>query len=151
MRLWKYVSTFSNLTGDRLCQIYSKLKQEQEEEAGVGPSHINGQNAFQRQSARLKGLKNNNSYQTADPGLKVHDPAKFEAWKRKKRAETDAFLEAEGPFQKPLSNGPRLPASNSLGILGAAPADSRPYGNDRPFKMRQGGFQQRQGFSSGIR
>lgn len=146
-RLWKYVSTFSNLTGDRLCQIYTKLKHEQEDEAGVGPSHINGHNAFQRQSARLKGLKNNNSYQTAEPGLKVHDPAKFEAWKRRKRAETDAFLEAQGPFQKPVSNGPRLPASNSLGILGAAPVppDSRPYNNDRPYKMRQGGFQQRQG------
>ncbi|KAJ7012717.1 chromodomain-helicase-DNA-binding protein 1-like [Populus alba x Populus x berolinensis] len=39
MRLWKYVSTFSNLSGERLRQIYSKLKQEQEEDAGVGPSH----------------------------------------------------------------------------------------------------------------
>ncbi|KNA22603.1 hypothetical protein SOVF_030950 [Spinacia oleracea] len=152
MRLWKYVSTFSNLTGDRLCQIYSKLKHEQEDEAGAGPSHINGHNDFQRQSARLKGLKNNNSYQSAEPDLKIHDPAKFEAWKRKKRAETDAFLEAEGPFQKPSSNGPRLPASNSLGILGAAPTDSRPYSsNERPYKMRQSGLQQRQGFSSGIR
>ncbi|XP_021751483.1 protein CHROMATIN REMODELING 5-like [Chenopodium quinoa] len=151
MRLWKYVSTYSNLTGDRLCQIYSKLKQEQEDEAGLGPSHINGNNAFQRQSARLKGLQNNNSYQTGEPGLKLHDPAKFEAWKRKKRAETDAFLEAEDPFQKPSSNGQRLPASNSLGILGAAPADSRPYNNERPYKIRPGGFQQRQGFSSGIR
>lgn len=151
MRLWKYVSTFSNLTGDRLCQIYSKLKLEQEDEAGVGPSHMNGHHAFQRQSARLKGLKNNNSYETADIDLKIQDPAKFEAWKRRKRAETDAFLEAQGPFQKPLSNGPRLPASNSLGILGAAPADSRPFSNERSYKMRQGGFQQRQSSSSGIR
>ncbi|KAL2925921.1 Protein CHROMATIN REMODELING 5 [Bienertia sinuspersici] len=151
MRLWKYVSTFSNLTGDRLCQIYSKLKQEHEDEAGVGPSYINGHHDFQRQSGRLKGTKNNNSYQAVEPGLKVHDPAKFEAWKRRKRAETDAFLEAQGPFQKPLGNGSRLPASNSLGILGAAPSDTRPYSNERPYKMRQGGFQQRQGSSSGIR
>ncbi|XWS28344.1 hypothetical protein CRYUN_Cryun25bG0060400 [Craigia yunnanensis] len=35
MRLWNYVSTFSNLSGERLHQIYSKLKQEQEEEGGV--------------------------------------------------------------------------------------------------------------------
>ncbi|XP_057515682.1 protein CHROMATIN REMODELING 5 isoform X1 [Amaranthus tricolor] len=143
MRLWKYVSTFSNLTGERLCQIYSKLKQEQEEEAGVGPSHINGHSSFQRQSARLKGIKDNTRY-TAEPVLKVHDPMKSEAWKRR-RAETDAFLEAQAPFQGPMSNGPRLPAPNSLGILGAAPVDSRQYTN----KMR--GFQQRQGFSSGIR
>ncbi|KAF5751614.1 Chromatin remodeling complex subunit isoform 1 [Tripterygium wilfordii] len=34
-RLWKYVSTFSNLSGERLQQIYSKLKQEREEEVGV--------------------------------------------------------------------------------------------------------------------
>ncbi|KAL9234807.1 hypothetical protein vseg_009633 [Gypsophila vaccaria] len=145
MRLWKHVSTFSNLTGDRLYQIYSKLKQEQEEEAGVGSSHVNGSNIFQRQSARLKGQKNINSYLTAEPEFKIHDPAKFEAWKRRKRAETDAFLEAQGPFQRPLSNNvPRLPPSNSQGILGAAPADSK------PFKIRQG-HQDRQGFSSGIR
>lgn len=151
MRLWKYVSTFSNLTGDRLCQIYSKLKQEHEEEAGVGPSHFNGNHAYQRQSARLRGQKNINSYQTAEPAVRGHDSNKFEAWKRRRRAETDAFLEAQGPFQKPLSNAPRLPASNSQGILGAAPADSRPYGNERAYKMRQGGHPQRQGFSSGIK
>ncbi|KAL5177812.1 Protein CHROMATIN REMODELING 5 [Glycine soja] len=40
-RLWKYVSTFSHLSGERLCQIYSKLKVEQNV-AGVGPSHANG-------------------------------------------------------------------------------------------------------------
>uniref|UniRef100_K7L9V7 Chromodomain-helicase-DNA-binding protein 1-like C-terminal domain-containing protein n=1 Tax=Glycine max TaxID=3847 RepID=K7L9V7_SOYBN len=39
-RLWKYVSTFSHLSGERLCQIYSKLKVEQNV-AGVGPSHAN--------------------------------------------------------------------------------------------------------------
>lgn len=145
-RLWKYVSNFSNLTGDRLHQIYSKLKQEQEEEAGVGPSHFNGNHAFQRQSTRLKGPKNTNSssYQAAEPVPKG-DSGKFEAWKRRRRAETDAFLEAQGPFHRPTSNPPRLPASNSSGILGAAPTDSRPY------KMRQGGFPPRQGFPSGIR
>lgn len=145
-RLWKYVSTFSNLSGDRLCQIYSKLKQEHEDEVGVGSSHVNGHHAFQHQPMRLKGLKNNNSHQTVEPNLKFNDPAKSEALKRR-RAETDTFLEAQGPFQRPLSNGTRLPAANnSLGILGAAPSDSRPFNNDRPNKMRHGGFQQRQGF-----
>ncbi|KAH9602190.1 hypothetical protein KSS87_018457 [Heliosperma pusillum] len=144
-RLWKHVSTFSNLTGDRLYQIYSKLKQEQEDEAGVGPSHLNGSNELQRQSTRLKGQKNSNSYQTAEPDFKIHDPAKFEAWKRRKRAETDAFLEAQGPFQRPVNNAPRLPPSKEMGILGAAPSDSK------SFKVRQGGPQQRQGFSSSIR
>lgn len=144
-RLWKYVSTFSNLTGERLCQIYSKLKQDQEDEAGVGPSLCNGNYAFQRQTARVKG---HSSYQTGDPVLKAHDSAKFEAWKRRKRAETDAFLEAQGPFQRPSSNPPRIPPSNSsgAGILGAAPPDG-----SRPHKIRQSGYSQRQGFPSGIR
>lgn len=41
MRLWNYVSTFSNLTGERLYEIYSKLKEEKGGR-GAGPSHFNG-------------------------------------------------------------------------------------------------------------
>ncbi|GAU12600.1 hypothetical protein TSUD_132100 [Trifolium subterraneum] len=40
-RLWKYVSTFSHLSGERLHQIYSKLILEQNAE-GVAPSLSNG-------------------------------------------------------------------------------------------------------------
>lgn len=40
------------------------------------------------------------SHETVEPNLKINDTAKFEAWKRR-RAETDAFLEAQGPFQTP--------------------------------------------------
>ncbi|XP_024986468.1 protein CHROMATIN REMODELING 5-like isoform X2 [Cynara cardunculus var. scolymus] len=62
-RLWNYVSTFSNLSGGKLHQIYSKLKQE------GSSSHINT-----RGESRIlnKG------------GL---DTAKFEAWKRRRRSE----------------------------------------------------------------
>jgi hypothetical protein len=81
MRLWNYVSTFSNLSGERLHQIYSKLRQEQDEEAGVGPSHVNGSTPgpigrdgdpnyfppFPRQFDRQRGYKNMSNYQITEP------------------------------------------------------------------------------------
>nr|GLL31599.1 protein CHROMATIN REMODELING 5 isoform X2 [Ipomoea trifida] len=121
-RLWNYVSTFSNLSGERLQQIYSKLKQEQQV-SGVGPSQMNGS---------ASGFIN-----------KGFDTEKFEAWKRRKRAESDAHSQFQ---QRPITNGVRVPEPNSSsGILGAAP------NNGRPFRMHQSGFSQRQGFSSGIK
>ncbi|GAB4856000.1 Protein CHROMATIN REMODELING 5 [Ancistrocladus abbreviatus] len=147
MRLWKYVSTFSNLTGDRLHQIYSKLKQEQGGEAGVGASQINGSNhlSFQHHSGRAKGCKNISAYQTSDSVQKIQDAGKFEAWKRRRRDDGETSFEGHAPYPRPFSNGIRLPNPNSLGILGSGPSDSRPY------KIRQGGLPPRQGFSSGIR
>lgn len=118
MRLWNYVSTFSNLSGDRLNQIYSKLKQEREEEEGVGPSQLNGSTAGRRQQR----------FKTPGPP-QVHkgiDTAKFEAWKRRKRTENyDVHHQSERP---PISN-----SSNSLGILGPPPSD-------RSHRARQAGF-----------
>ncbi|XP_019163808.1 PREDICTED: protein CHROMATIN REMODELING 5 isoform X2 [Ipomoea nil] len=123
-RLWNYVSTFSNLSGERLQQIYSKLKQEQQV-SGVGPSQMNGS---------ASGFIN-----------KGFDTEKFEAWKRRKRAESDAHSQFQPHYQRP-TNGVRVPEPNSSsGILGAAP------NNGRPFRMHQSGFSQRQGFSSGIK
>ncbi|KAF2291859.1 hypothetical protein GH714_035880 [Hevea brasiliensis] len=163
-RLWNYVSTFSNLSGERLHQIYSKLKQEQEEEAGVGPIHMNGSasgpvdrdgdaNYFPltRHVERQRGYKNVNSYQMSESIEKGHDNGKFEAWKRRRRAEADTHPSLQPPFQRPMSNGNRLRDPNSLGILGAAPSDSRLFNNERPFRMRQTGFPARQKFSSGIK
>ncbi|KAL1216926.1 Protein CHROMATIN REMODELING 5 [Cardamine amara subsp. amara] len=114
MRLWNYVSTFSNLSGDRLNQIYSKLKQEKEEEEGAGPSHLNGSSAgyggrnFQRQQ-RNKTAGNSQGSQQVHKGI---DTAKFEAWKRRRRTEND--VQSERP---PITN------FNSLGILGPGPSE----------------------------
>ncbi|KAF8112794.1 hypothetical protein N665_0061s0003 [Sinapis alba] len=115
MRLWNYVSTYSNQSGDRLHQIYSKLKQEREEE-GVGPSHLNGSSAG-RNFQRLQGFQT-----TGNPQVhKGIDTAKFEAWKRRRRTENND--------DRPLITN----NSNSLGILGPAPSD-------RSHRARQTGF-----------
>jgi hypothetical protein len=37
MRLWNYVATFSNMSGEQLHDLYLKLSQDLE--GGVGPSH----------------------------------------------------------------------------------------------------------------
>ncbi|KAH9790087.1 protein chromatin remodeling 5 [Citrus sinensis] len=161
MRLWNYVSTFSNLSGEKLHQIYSKLKQERQEEAGIGPSHINGSasgsidndlnfSTFNRHAERQKGYKNVSTYQMTEPIHKGIDPKKFEAWKRRRRAETDMYSQAQPMLQRPMNNGTRLPDPNSLGILGAAPTDNRRFVTERRYPMRQTGFPSRQGFPSGI-
>ncbi|XP_059429432.1 protein CHROMATIN REMODELING 5 isoform X1 [Corylus avellana] len=165
MRLWNYVSTFSNLSGERLHQIYSKLKQEQEEEAGVGPSHLNGSAPgpigrdsdtnyfppFPRHVERQRGYSNMSTYQASEPVQKGHDTAKFEAWKRRRRAETDNHFQVQPPSVRSMSNGARLSDPNSLGILGAGPSENRRFAGEKPFRMRQTGFPPRQGFSSGIK
>lgn len=154
MRLWKYVSTFSNLSGERLRQIYSKLKQEQEEDAGVGPSHANGaaygsvdkdgdSNNFpplSRNFERQRGYKNASAYPMSEPINRGHVAGKFEAWKRRRRAEADI----QPPLQRPP--GTRLSNPNSLGILGAGPPDNRPF-FERPYRVRQTGFTPKQNFT----
>nr|KJB83538.1 hypothetical protein B456_013G252300 [Gossypium raimondii] len=165
MRLWNYVSTFSNLSGERLHQIYSKLKQEQDDD-GVGPSHMNGSTPghvdrdgdpnffppFSRSTDKQRGHKKNaTAHQTSQPNHKGIDTAKFEAWKRW-RAETVNHPQLQPPTQRPLNNGStRVVDPNSLGILGAGPSDKRLVNTERPFRMRQTGFPQRQGFPSGIK
>ncbi|XVF04811.1 hypothetical protein REPUB_Repub05bG0117700 [Reevesia pubescens] len=165
MRLWNYVSTFSNLPGERLHQIYSKLKQEQEEEGGVGPSHINGSVSghvdrdgdpncfppFSRSVEKQRGYKNVMAYQTSQPIHKGIDAAKFEAWKRRRRAEVDIHPQLQPPTQRPMNNGTPVIDPNSVGILGAGPSDKRIVTNERPYRMRQTGFPQRQGYPSGIK
>lgn len=137
VRLWNYVSTFSNLSGEKLRQIYSKLKQEQHVEGRVGPSQFNG-------SAP--------GHPTAGFIPRGFDAAKFEAWKRRKRAEADVHSQVQPQHQRTLTNGTRLPEPNlSSGILGAAPLDSKQSGNGRPYRTHQSGLLQRPGFSSGHR
>lgn len=158
-RLWNYVSTFSNLSGERLHQIYSKLRQEQDEE--VGPSHVNGSSSgsmgrdgdsgYFPPFPNQRGYRNATSYHMSEPANKVHDPVKLEAWKRRRRPEAEAYSSAQPPMQQQMTNGSRLVDPNSLGILGAAPSDSRRFANERPYRMRQSSFPQRPDFSSDIK
>ncbi|XP_023732470.1 protein CHROMATIN REMODELING 5 [Lactuca sativa] len=133
-RLWNYVSTFSNLSGAKLQQIYSKLKQERDSAAGVGvgPSQING-------GGGGRGFRNDSYHQSSSTSTLVHkglDTAKFEAWKRRRRAESDPNTHFQPPPHQrpPFANGTRLP-DPSIGILGAAPSARPPA-----FGQRQGGF-----------
>ncbi|KAK7300222.1 hypothetical protein RJT34_11062 [Clitoria ternatea] len=155
VRLWKYVSTYSHLSGERLRQIYSKLKQEQQDEAGVGPSHVNGSvsvsfgrngNPFGRHTERQRGLKNMTTYQMPES---VNNTGKSEAWKRRKRAENDDHFQGQLPPQRTVSNGTRITDPNSLGILGAGPSDKR-FVSEKPYRTQPGGFPSRPGFPSGI-
>ncbi|KAG4402806.1 hypothetical protein GLYMA_02G281000v4 [Glycine max] len=155
VRLWKYVSTFSHLSGERLHQIYSKLRQEQDE-AEVGPSHTNGSvsvsfsrngNPFRFHMERQRGLKNMATYQMPEP---VDNTGKSEAWKRRRRTESDNHFQGQPPPQRTVSNGVRIADPNSLGILGAGPSDKR-FASEKPYRTQPGGFPSRQGFSSGIK
>lgn len=135
-RLWNYVSTFSNLSGPKLQQIYSKLKQEKEAAAGVGTSLM-----------KARGFRNDSSNQSSALLNKGLDTAKFEAWKRRRRAESDPNPHLQPPQQRPFSNGARLP-DLSLGILGAPPSDMhRPFSEERPQRTRQSAFGPKQGFT----
>lgn len=140
-RLWNYVSTFSNLSGERLHQIYSKLKQEKE--VGAGPSYINGTG-----SAALMGRDGDSSHFGALPRhfQKGLETGKFEAWKRQRRGDSDNQYQVPCPPDRPSSNGGRIPDPNSLGILGAAPpTENRRFANERPYRIRQPNFPVRQG------
>lgn len=133
VHLWNYISTFSNLSGEKLRQTYSKLKEEQHVEGRVGPSQFNG-----------------SAPGHPTPGFipRGVDVAKFEAWKRRK----DVHSQVQPQHQRTSTNGTRLPEPNlSSGILGAAPLDSKQLGNGRPYRTHQSGMPQRPGFSSGPR
>lgn len=122
MRLWKYVSTFSNLTGEKLHEIYSKLKVEHAD-VGVGPSH------------------RHNSV----PGPTDREGRK-EAWKRRR---TDMNETQPIPYKQQgmPNNGSRLhESSNSAGILGWGPEETR-----RPNRGHPGRFPPGQGRGSDFR
>ncbi|KAG9142953.1 hypothetical protein Leryth_006227 [Lithospermum erythrorhizon] len=109
--------------GEKLHQIYSKLKTEQQAAAGVGPSSVGGYSP---------------ALQMIDRGL---DMGKFEAWKRRKRAEAEG-TQLQPMSQRSFSNGNRASDSN-LGILGPPPAEDKQFSNGRSFRMNQGGFPSR--------
>ncbi|XP_043690577.1 protein CHROMATIN REMODELING 5 isoform X3 [Telopea speciosissima] len=158
MRLWNYVSTFSNLPGERLHQIYSKLKQEQQAVAGAGPSHLNGSSPgpmdrdgdsnqyppFTHSNAKSRGQE---KFSTRQPSVGFHKDqgtGKTEAWKRRRRAEIDGQSQAPSSYQQAMGNGNRSHDPNSSGILGRAPTDNR-YFAERPNRMRQNRFPPGQG------
>uniref|UniRef100_A0A7N0TAC1 Chromodomain-helicase-DNA-binding protein 1-like C-terminal domain-containing protein n=1 Tax=Kalanchoe fedtschenkoi TaxID=63787 RepID=A0A7N0TAC1_KALFE len=143
IRLWKYVSTYSNLSGDKLHQIYSKLKQELDEDAGAGPSHFNGCNRdshpiLSHQVGRGKNSQNASAFQTSDQLSRGYDNGNSEAWKRRRRAEDDTKTVVQATYQRPIGNGAWASDPNYLGILGAALTDNRRF-NDRPVRTRQTG------------
>ncbi|XP_022985556.1 protein CHROMATIN REMODELING 5-like isoform X2 [Cucurbita maxima] len=155
-RLWNYVSTFSNLSGERLHQIYSKLKQERE--VGVAPSYINGTGsslmgrdgdsshfgALPRHFPRLRGNKNYTSFQISEPVQKGVETEIYEAWKRRRSGDGDNQYQVPCPPDRPVSNDGRIMDPNSLGILGAAPTENRRFANERPYRIRQTSFPVRQ-------
>lgn len=144
MRLWKYVSTFSNLSGDRLRQIYSKLKQEQEDE--VGPSGGRDMDSSYAPYSHQRAFRNMTSYQILEPVGRVN-----ESGKRWRRSEADPYSPVQLPIHRPLNSGYR-PSDPNAGILGAGPPDTRRFGDERPHRgMRPGGYPPRQDFSSGIK
>ncbi|XP_020108708.1 protein CHROMATIN REMODELING 5 isoform X2 [Ananas comosus] len=154
MRLWNYVSTHSNLTGEKLYEIYSKLKEEPTE-TGVGPAHFN---SYAPGSASRDGDMsqfppfNNDSVRRSrhhpyssipnEPYQKNQNSGKSEVWKRRRRAEADNLFQAQPSYQLPnMSNGSRAPElSNSAGILGSAPLEMRRFGNERPNRAHPGRF-----------
>ncbi|GJN33329.1 hypothetical protein PR202_gb21917 [Eleusine coracana subsp. coracana] len=142
MRLWNYVATFSNMSGEQLHDLYLKLSQDQLE-AGVGPSH--GGNFASvppnkgGSSNQLHPLRNQRSIRSlhyaSDSFNNTESPGSSEAWKRRRRADPDNQFDTEPLYQPPplIANGNRLQeSSSSAGILGWGPVEMRRYGNERP-------------------
>ncbi|XP_024375943.1 protein CHROMATIN REMODELING 5 isoform X2 [Physcomitrium patens] len=89
-RLWNYVSTFSNLTGDKLAQIYKKLRQEPTHEHARGtsqdPNHGSaaGPSGRDEQSHLTSNRRQNHVGNTS---AQVGEPSRgdYEPWKRRQR------------------------------------------------------------------
>uniref|UniRef100_A0A1D1Y7W7 Chromodomain-helicase-DNA-binding protein 1 n=2 Tax=Anthurium amnicola TaxID=1678845 RepID=A0A1D1Y7W7_9ARAE len=154
MRLWNYVSTFSNLTGERLFEIYAKLKEEQAE-SGVGPSHRDGSasvpcdrdndanhypfvNDFRSNRSRHQKF----SSQHSETVYKDQATGKSEAWKRRRRVDMDMPHPVQPSYSHTItSNGNRFPEPlNFAGILGSGPPDVRRFGSDMLNRAQQGRY-----------
>ncbi|KAL8156510.1 hypothetical protein AgCh_001565 [Apium graveolens] len=135
-RLWNYISTFSNLSGEGLHQIYSKLKQEQDV-AGVAGSHING-------------LSRNYRYESCNQNFGVYPRGnglgKLDSWKRMQGDEADINSAVQPLHERTSSNATRMSDPKSSKFLGAGPSDNRHSGIEKPYRMRQTGQTPRQGF-----
>ncbi|CAL5084492.1 unnamed protein product [Urochloa decumbens] len=141
MRLWNYVATFSNMSGEQLHDLYLKLSQDLE--GGVGPSHggnfasnppSKGGNSNQLHSSRNQRPTRSLHY-TSDSFHNNENSGSSEAWKRRRRADPDNQFDTQPSYQPPpmMTNGNRLQeSSSSAGILGWGPVEMRRYGNERP-------------------
>ncbi|ONM25836.1 Protein CHROMATIN REMODELING 5 [Zea mays] len=140
MRLWNYVATFSNMSGEQLHDLYMKLSQDQLE-GGVGPSHggnftsippNKGGNSNQLHPSRNQ--RPTRSLQYNSESFHNESSGSSEAWKRRRRADTDNQFDTQPLCQPPImTNGNRLQeSSSSAGILGWGPVEIRRYGNERP-------------------
>ncbi|XP_020396332.1 protein CHROMATIN REMODELING 5 isoform X2 [Zea mays] len=141
MRLWNYVATFSNMSGEQLHDLYLKLSQDQLE-GGVGPSHganftsipsSKGGNSNQLHPTR--NHRPTRSLQYNSESLHNNESSgSSEAWKRRRRADPDNQFDTQPLYQPPImTNGNRLQeSSSSAGILGWGPVEMRRYGNERP-------------------
>jgi chromodomain-helicase-DNA-binding protein 1 len=142
MRLWNYVATFSNMSGQQLHDLYLKLSEDQLE-AGVGPSH--GGNFASvppnkgASSSQLPPLRNQRPtrtlHYTSDSFNNTESSGSSEAWKRRRRSNPDNQFDTQPLYQPPsmTANGNRLQeSSSSAGILGWGPVEMRRYGNERP-------------------
>lgn len=159
MRLWNYVSTYSNLTGERLYEIYSKLKEEKSG-GGMGPSHFNNSapGGIDRDSSTNPFASFNNDFRNnsrshqfqSKPSEAFHkndSTAKSEPWKRRRRPDVDGQLNMQPPYQQvTMNNGNRLPEpDSSAGILGWGPPELRRFANGRPKRSHPGRFPPGQG------
>lgn len=154
-RLWNYVSNFSNLTGERLHEIYSKLKEEPND--GVGPSYLNSSyavvnsNQFPLNNDQHRRKKSSQFQSQHSEAFHQNQTAgKSEAWKRRKRPEMDnQFLLQPQLHPSTVSNGIRLgEPMSSAGILGKGPSEMRRYPNDRSTRAHPGRFPPGQGHMS---
>ncbi|KAL6841831.1 hypothetical protein ACP4OV_028343 [Aristida adscensionis] len=141
MRLWNYVASFSNMSGEQLHDLYLKLSQDQLD-AGVGPSHggnfasapaSKGVNSNQLHPSRSQRSTRSLQY-TSESFNNNESSGSSEAWKRRRRADPDSQFDSQPLYQPPpmMTNGNRLQEPSSAGILGWGPVEMRRYGNDRP-------------------
>lgn len=140
-RLWNYVATFSNMSGEQLRDLYLKISQDQME-AGVGPSHGGNfapappNRGSSNQPHPPRNQRSTRSFQhTPEPLNNGENTGNLEAWKRRRRADQDNQFDTQPMYQPPpiMANGNRSQeSSSSAGILGWGPAEMRRYGNERP-------------------
>lgn len=164
MRLWNYVSTFSNLTGEKLAEIYSKLEAEQSE--ALVPSHLNvsgslpgpsGRDSDAIQHPSVNDFRNNRrsqqKFRSQPQELldRVHQvTGTSEAWKHRRRGDNDS--QVQPVFQHTaISNGIIQEQPSSAGILGCGPPEFRPFGNKRPNRGHQLHFPPGQGHLSELK
>jgi hypothetical protein len=96
-RLWNYVSTFSNLKGDKLAEIYKKLRQEPPSDHVRGVSQEGAGPSGRDEPSQL--TVNKRRAQVGNTTAQVGEPSRgdAESWKRRQREDPSGGL--NGPPQ----------------------------------------------------